>query len=78
MQSQPPRALRELPQNFIPLAIEPRAVLDTATAAAHFNLKTETLMRWGRVGGPIQPVRIGRRFAWRTSDLRDLLEGDAS
>lgn len=51
-------------------------VLSTAEAAAAINRKPQTLRVWSHLGnGPIQPVRINGRLAWRVSDLRALLSG---
>lgn len=51
--------------------------LPTAPAAAAINRQPQTLRKWACTGGPIQPVRIHGRLAWRVSDLRALLEGGA-
>ena len=52
-------------------------VLPTAPAAASINRQPQTLRKWACNGGPIKPVRIHGRLAWRVSDLRALLEGGA-
>lgn len=55
------------------------AVVPTNQAAQVLNRKPGTLRRWACFGtGPIRPVRINRRLAWRVSDLVALLgEGGA-
>jgi hypothetical protein len=55
------------------------ATLSTAAAAAHLGRKPQTLRVWASAPGrgPIQPVRINNRLAWRTDDLRRLLARDA-
>ena len=54
------------------------AVLPTGEAAPFINRKPQTLRKWACAGsGPIQPLRIHGRLAWRVSDLRALLEGAA-
>jgi hypothetical protein len=54
------------------------AVMTTAEAAAYLNRASQTLRKWACLEcGPIRPVRINRRLAWRVSDLQALLEGGA-
>jgi hypothetical protein len=49
----------------------------TTVAAAALNRKAQTLRRWACTGqGPIQPVHIHGRLAWRVSDLQMLLSGE--
>jgi len=53
---------------------ETRAAVDTATAAHHLSRKPQTLRGWAcREDGPIRPMRLHGRLAWRTADLRALL-----
>jgi len=53
------------------------AILPTNEAAAAINRRPQTLRRWSCFGdGPIQPVRINGRLAWRVEDLRRLIEGE--
>ncbi len=64
----------------INLDTEPRAIVDTATAADYLNYSVQTLLRWAREGGgPIQPVRIAgaRKLQWRVADIRKVVEGAA-
>ena len=52
------------------------SVLNTADAAAVLNRRPQTLRKWASLGiGPIRPVRIGGRLAWKVSDLALLLSG---
>lgn len=54
------------------------AVLGTNDAAVLINRRPQTLRRWACLeDGPIRPVRINGRLAWRVSDLCDLLSGGA-
>lgn len=54
------------------------AVLPTDQAAAAINRAPQTLRKWACLeNGPIRPVRINGRLAWRVADLRALLAGDA-
>ena len=51
-------------------------VVTTDEAAAVINRKPQTLRKWACLeNGPIRPVRINGRLAWRVSDLRALIEG---
>ncbi|PQV52927.1 helix-turn-helix domain-containing protein [Paraburkholderia sp. BL21I4N1] len=53
-------------------------VLPTDEAAAAINRKPQTLRKWACLeNGPIRPVRINGRLAWRVSDLQTLLNGGA-
>lgn len=52
------------------------AVLTTREAAQLINRKPQTLFKWSsQENGPIRPIRINGRLAWRVDDLRALLEG---
>jgi hypothetical protein len=62
------------------LDTEPRALVDTATAANYLNYSIQTLLRWARLGaGPLQPVRIegARKLQWRVADIRKIIGGAA-
>jgi hypothetical protein len=55
------------------------AVLPTDEAAAAINRAPQTLRKWACLeNGPISPVRINGRLAWRVSDLQALLSGGAT
>ncbi len=50
--------------------------LPTTPAARTVNRQPQTLRKWACSGnGPISPLRINGRLAWRVSDLRALLSG---
>ena len=52
------------------------AVLPTNEAAVAINRAPQTLRKWACLeNGPIRPVRIHGRLAWRVSDLLALLNG---
>jgi len=52
-------------------------VLPTREAAAVINRSPHTLRIWACLDkGPIRPVRIHGRLAWRVADLKALLNGD--
>ena len=50
----------------------------TNDAAPAINRSPQTLRKWACLEcGPIRPIRINGRLAWRVSDLRTLLSGGA-
>lgn len=54
-------------------------VLPTSEAAAALNRAPQTLRKWACLeNGPIRPLRINGRLAWRVSDLQSLLAGGAA
>ena len=56
-----------------------QAVIPTNEAAAALNRKPQTLRKWACLeDGPIRPVRINGRLAWRISDIQALLNGEAA
>lgn len=58
-----------------PLDQEVRCNLPTAEAALHLNRAQQTLRLWAcRENGPIRPIRINGRLAWRVADIRRLVE----
>ena len=67
--------VRTAPESsFPPLDRETRAAVDTETAAYHLNRRPQTLRCWAAFeSGPIRPLRVHGRLAWKTSDLRALL-----
>ncbi|MEZ2349568.1 DNA-binding protein [Caballeronia sp. RCC_10] len=65
-------------QTALPRAALPE-VLPTDEAAAAINRKPQTLRKWACLeNGPIRPVRINGRLAWKVSDLQALLNGGAN
>ena len=78
LQTQPP-VRRLLPRTrqrpSVPsLRDEPREFICTEDAAYHLSRSPQTLRLWGCKGsGLLTPMRIGRRLAWRVSDIRRLL-----
>lgn len=57
-----------------PLALETRTALPTHEAAAQLNRAQQTLRLWAmREDGPLRPMRINGRLAWRVDDLRRVL-----
>jgi len=53
-----------------------RDAISTTEAAHVLNRKDQTMRKWACLeNGPIRPVRINGRLAWRVSDLAKLLSG---
>lgn len=62
-------------QHLTPLDREPRAAITTSEAARHLNRAPQTLRLWAcSENGPLRPLRISGRLAWRVADLRALLD----
>ena len=60
--------------SFPPLDRETRTAVDTQTAAYHLSREPQTLRVWAcKENGPIRPLRVHGRLAWKTSELRALL-----
>lgn len=54
-----------------------RDTLPTSEAATAINRAPQTLRKWACLEkGPVRPVRIHGRLAWRVSDLAALLNGE--
>jgi len=52
-------------------------VLTTNEAAPLINRAPQTLRKWACLeDGPIRPIRINGRLAWKVSDLHALLNGE--
>lgn len=52
-------------------------IIDTNRAAEMINRKPQTLRKWACLEiGPIRPIRIHGRLAWRVSDLEKLVKGE--
>jgi len=59
-----------------PLESETRTAIPTEVAAYHLNRKSQTLRAWACLeNGPIRPIRINGRLAWKIADIRALLNG---
>lgn len=58
----------------VPLAQEARTALPTPEAAYHLNRAPQTLRLWACLeNGPLRPIRINGRLAWKVEDLRRVL-----
>lgn len=67
----------EVDQCFIPLELETRVSVPTATAAHHLHRKPQTLRSWACLeNGPIRPIRINGRLAWPVAAIRGVLSGE--
>ena len=63
-------------RTFQPVALEheTRATLPTPEAAFHLNRAQQTMRLWAmREDGPLLPLRICGRLAWKTSDIKRLV-----
>lgn len=60
----------------VPLALETRTALPTNEAAFHLNRAQQTMRLWAMKdgSGPLRPIRINGRLAWRVADIRALLK----
>lgn len=59
---------------FVSLDRETRTAVDTACAAFHLSRQPQTLRAWACLeNGPLRPVRVHGRLAWKTEDLRRVL-----
>ena len=62
------------PATFPPLETENRSAVNTAAAAYYLSRRPQTLRGWACLeNGPLRPIRISGRLAWKTDDLRRLL-----
>ncbi len=71
-------AAHNLQAAFPPLEQITRPTVPTDAAAYYLNRQPQTLRAWACLeNGPIRPIRINGRLAWRVSDLQSLLGGQA-
>jgi hypothetical protein len=48
--------------------------VSTQAAAYYFNRSAQTLRIWAcKQTGPLQPITVNGRLAWRVSDIRQIL-----
>jgi hypothetical protein len=56
-----------------------RDTLPTHDAAVAINRADQTMRKWACLeNGPIRPIRIHGRLAWKVSDLQALLSGEVA
>ncbi len=54
-----------------------RDILHTYEAAQVLNRSKQTLLKWSCLEcGPIRPIRINRRLAWKVADIAAVLNGE--
>jgi hypothetical protein len=59
---------------FPPLELVNRPTIETGAAAYYLSRRPQTLRGWACLeNGPIRPLRINGRLAWKVSDLKSLL-----
>ena len=59
---------------FPPLETVTRPAVDTAAAAYYLNRRPQTLRVWAcREDGPIRPLRVNGRLAWRVADIKAVM-----
>lgn len=57
-----------------PLAQETRTALPTGEAAAQLCRAPQTLWLWAcKESGPIRPIRLNGRLAWKVADIKRVL-----
>jgi len=66
--------MNQIAQPFPPLDAVTRPAVDTAAAAFYLNRKPQTLRVWAcHENGPIRPVRVNGRLAWRVADIKAVM-----
>lgn len=59
-------------------AMPPSAVLVTRDAAAALGRSPQTLRKWACLEcGPLRPIHINGRLAWKVADLLRVVQGGA-
>lgn len=59
---------------YLPLTQQSRTVVETDEAAFHLGRKSQTLRKWACLeNGPLRPLRVNGRLAWRVADIKALL-----
>jgi hypothetical protein len=59
---------------IVPLDLEQRTHVDTASAAYHLGRKAQTMRVWASTEqGPIRLVRINGRLSWPVAEIRLLM-----
>ncbi|MCU0924726.1 MAG: helix-turn-helix domain-containing protein [Hydrogenophaga sp.] len=66
-------ATAALEHQFPPLAQVNKPTVTTEQAAYYLNRRPQTLRIWAMGSGPILPLRINGRLAWRKADIEKLL-----
>lgn len=59
---------------FPPLETITRPTVETTAAAFYLNRRPQTLRVWACFeNGPIRPLRVNGRLAWRVTDIKTLM-----
>ena len=58
---------------FPPLEAVTLSAVSTRQAAYYLDRAPQTMRVWAQNGYPLNPVRIGKRLAWKVEDLRRVL-----
>jgi hypothetical protein len=63
-------------EEFQPLEQVTRPTVPTDQAAYYLNRRPQTMRSWASLqNGPIRPIRVNGRLAWRVVDIRAVLSG---
>lgn len=66
-------------QYFPPLEQITAPNVPTDQAAFYLNRASQTLRKWACLeNGPIRPVRINGRLAWKVADLKAVVSGEVA
>lgn len=69
--------MQENQNQFAPLEQITAPNVPTDQAAFYLNRASQTLRKWACLeNGPIRPVRINGRLAWKVADLKALVSGE--
>jgi hypothetical protein len=61
---------------YPPLEQVTRPTVPTDQAAYYLNRRPQTMRSWASLqNGPIRPIRVNGRLAWRVVDIRAVLSG---
>jgi hypothetical protein len=61
-------------QEFPPLELVNRPTVPTPQAAYYLSRRPQTLRGWAcNEDGPLRPIRLNGRLAWKVSQIRSLL-----
>jgi hypothetical protein len=61
--------------SYVGLSLQIRDTVSTAEAAYYLNRKEQTLRRWACYeDGPLRPIRVNGRLAWRVADIKRVLQ----
>ena len=72
--SDPAQWVTEFGSSYPALELVTKPTLTTSEAAYYLNRRPQTLRGWACLeNGPVRPIRINGRLAWKTDDLRRLL-----